>query len=94
MFRCANPFKVSIVDRSLFQETDELFMCDSYLCLAAGQQPFQLLNINRMAAEIQGYWHGERHKPDILAGKEQDDEIRVGVGYESNVIAAFQIQTE
>ena len=69
-------------------------MGDGYLCLAAGQQAFELLNVNCMAAEVQGYRHGERDKPDILTGKEQHDEIRVSIGDESDMVAAFQIQAE
>ena len=57
-------------------------------------RPLELLNVNRVTAEIERYRHGERHKPDVLAGEEQDDEIRMGIGHQGNVITAFQIEAE
>ena len=53
-----------------------------------------MLHVNCMAAEVQGDRHGERDKPDILAGKEQYDKIRMSIGDESDMIAAFQVHTE
>ena len=94
LFRCAQPFEVVVVGGSFLEKADELLMRDGYLCLAAGQQALELLNVNRVTAEIERYRHGERHQPDVLAGEEQDDEIRVGIGHQGNVITAFQIEAE
>ena len=83
-----------VIDGSFLEEADEFLVCDGYLCPAAAKHAFELLHVNRMTAEIQGYRHGERDKADILAGEEQDDEILMGIGDERDVIAALQVQAE
>ncbi len=70
------------------QETQELARCHRRRGIAALQQAAQPGDIGRMAPEIDRRRQGDRHEPRILAGKEEAQEVRIGLGDHGDAGAA------
>ncbi len=78
----------------LAQEAQELARRHRRRGIATPQQAAQPGDIGRMAPKIDRRRQGDRHEPRVLAGEEEAQEVRVGLGDHGDARAARQGQRQ